>query len=230
MLTMILNSEELNNPIKIIYQEAILDAVNILLQVVCTSEICVNKLNKVSEFHFLKIDFTATDIPFQGQWLESEQTIKVKASLPLEKMIQTLIFELCNATNPALTKNKLRLSNFPNADSYALYIETAEHQSFLEACLLYMDILKNHPELPRPDSQELQKFRELYDDKTYLNYVKKNGHYQHYVQYYTDTQRKKNHSRDFFFNRDEQITNDEKTFSPENKKEESLQLVTPDFL
>ncbi len=192
----ILSGDKLINPIVVICTEENVDQVTKLLSIFASSPECNKELSFLSSTQGIKIDFTKDNLKFQGCWLSEKKEIQVKNNLLLEKMLQTFIFELCNANNPDLIKNKIKYSNFFTADEYAIYLEAAEHKSFKKACLLYMDVVFRNPKsLLTPSAIELKQLKMLSEDETYLSYVKNNGHYDHYVDAYNRAMNK----RDSFF-------------------------------
>lgn len=192
-IEIILTNDNLIHPIVVLCEEENLSNITKLFTLFQSSNNCIKALSSLSKTPSVKLNFTRDDIKFQGHWLAEEKEIHVKKNLPLEKMLQTFIFELCNANNPKLQTSKLKYSNFITAEDYAIYVETAEHQSFKQATLLYMDIFSKNPgELETPSNVELKQLRMLNDDNTYLTYVKSNGHYDNYVKNYNKAMRKTN--------------------------------------
>ncbi|KTD82188.1 hypothetical protein [Legionella waltersii] len=188
----ILSGGKLINPIVIICTEENVNQVNKLINLFTSSPKCNKELSFLSITPGIKIDFTRDKWRFQGRWSAQEKEIRVKSNLVLEKMLQTFIFELCNANNPDLIKKKTNYSNFNTPDEYALYLEASEHKSFKKAIFLYMDVfLKNPKSLLMPSAIELDQLRMLADDESYLSYVKNNGHYDYYVDDYNRATNKK---------------------------------------
>lgn len=192
----ILQGSAILNPITVICDDKNMSHMEKLFAFCMSSKACENELSKLSEIPDVTVDFSRDDLRFQGEWLSAVKEIRVKKNLSLEKTLQTFLFELCNALNPALTQSNLRYSNFSTANAYATYIEGAEHQSFLKTCSLYWDIWSQHSDsLEIQDEDEVQQIKKLYNYSTYLDYVKANGHYDHYVSQYTNSMSR----RDGFF-------------------------------
>ncbi|KTC86877.1 hypothetical protein [Legionella brunensis] len=181
------------HPIAVICDDKDLDNIITLFSLFQSSPACEKALSVLSNTPNVKIDFTRDNLKFQGQWLADKKEIHIKNNLSLEKTLQTFIFELCNANNPALVSSKLKYSNFLTADAYATYIETAEHQSFKMAVTLYLEILsRNNDALKQPSDIEVKGLKMLFGDETYLAYVKQNGHYDYYVKGYIQAMQKRN--------------------------------------
>ena len=182
MPKVIIKGGGLINPLTLVYKKEDEDKLNKLMTMIDKMPSCRKKLSQLSQQRNVKIDFTQDRLPCQGQWQPNSSTIQVKRSLSLEKTLQTVIFEVCNATNDYLTKDKIKLSNFESGKNYADYLEMAEHISFIEACSLYLSILNANEDLSMPTEEELQQVNALYSNDNYLAYVKSNGHYEYYVQ------------------------------------------------
>ncbi|MFT4060458.1 MAG: hypothetical protein QM652_13025 [Legionella sp.] len=192
-IEIILREGQLTHPIVVLCKEENLEQVTTLLKLFTSSLDCAQELTSLSFTPNVKIDFTQDNLKFQGRWLADKKEIQVKNNLSLEKMLQTFIFELCNANNPDLISSKLKYSNFFTADEYATYIEMAEHQSSKKAVLLYMNIVSINPEaLTMPSTAELQQLKILSGDETYLAYIKNNGHYDNYINNYNKAMHKRN--------------------------------------
>jgi hypothetical protein len=67
--------------------------------------------------------------------------IKVNEQLPRDELLQTLIFECCNALDPKFTN--LTEAQFTTAGAYAKFIEEGEHQSFQLAYHIYSYGMEN---------------------------------------------------------------------------------------
>ncbi|KTC82660.1 hypothetical protein Lche_0340 [Legionella cherrii] len=194
----ILSGDKLIHPIVVLCTNDNFDQVTKLIKLFSSSPECSRELSILSSTPGIKIDFTRDNLKFQGYWLAQKKEIRVKNNLLLVNMLQTFIFELCNANNPDLAENKIKYSNFFNADQYAIYIEEAEHKSFKKASSLYTDLVFRNPQsLLIPNGIELEQLMMLYNDETYLSYVKNNGHYYRYVDAYNSAMNK----RDSFFTR-----------------------------
>ncbi|MGQ3887485.1 hypothetical protein ACQUW5_00455 [Legionella sp. CNM-1927-20] len=195
MVQFILKDNKLIYPITVVCKDENLNQIITLFELFRSSPICEDVLSVLANISDVKINFSQDNLQFQGQWSVKKKEIQVKGSLPLEKKLQTFIFELCNATNPALTRSKLNYSNFLTAEEYATYIEMAEYESFQQAISLYRDIVYANPGvLPSLTDKELQQFKILLDVNSYLEHVKKNGHYDHYLNEYDRTRGYKENS------------------------------------
>lgn len=188
----ILNTEMLINTITVIYERNDESLIVNALELFMSSPSCQKELHNLSEMNGVKIDFTREDLMFQGAWFPEQKEIRVKKGLSLEKTLQTFIFELCNAINPAFKDNQHLCYHFSSADEYATYIEEAEHNSFIKACFLYGEICSKSTQLKPPGPVEIQQLKRLADDASYLDYVKETGHYDHYIAQYNRLMKRQN--------------------------------------
>lgn len=76
-----------------------------------------------------KVEFVAqNDIYSEGECSFISKTIRIAKEQSLTHTLSTLIFELCNASNPALVN--MELNQFSSANEYALALEQAEYLSY----------------------------------------------------------------------------------------------------
>jgi hypothetical protein len=192
--TIIIKNPKLATSLSVDCEDETVEMIAKVIELACASNYFVLKLAQFSQTQNARVSFTANDkgIPLQGLWIPKQSMIWINHMLPLDKLVQTLVFELCNATNDELTSEKIHFCNFNNGKGYANFIEKAEHQSFLESCRIYLELISKYPTLLTPSQKDLQDFQQLADETSYLEFVKQNGHYQFYINAY-EQWAKKNH-------------------------------------
>ena len=88
-------------------------------------------------------------------------------------MLQTLIFECCNAINPKF--KKINKESFSKADDFATAMEIAEHYSYQLAFQIYDYGIKN---CRWPSPKDIDKFEKALSLETWLKKAKeKNNNY-----------------------------------------------------
>ena len=124
-------------------------------------------------------------MPFKGRFNPKTSTIEIRDNLDLKQSVTTILFELCNANNPELMRKKIRYDLFSNAHKYAIYMESAEHNSYKQAAKLYIDIINGTKDINLiPIESELDEFIKLLDFNNAMKSVQDNHHYQYYVKAY----------------------------------------------
>ncbi len=84
--------------------------------------------NLASNYDELSIYFTDESLVTKGFWYPQKCKIKIKNSLLPDDLLQTFIFECCNALNPKFTN--LNYESFFNDKQYSTFMEKSEYQSY----------------------------------------------------------------------------------------------------
>lgn len=143
--------------------------------------------NLAAKYQFINIDFVAEYLPFNGHYDYERQRIRIKDHLSVNELLETLMFECCNALNSSF--DHIRLDAFEHPHQYADHMEKAEHESFLLACQIYQyGIL--HANWPLPKNVEQyndlitkEGWFERAHQKTNTN---KNKNFHSHYEYYTN--------------------------------------------
>ncbi len=113
----------------------------------------LTKLFKIPQFEQLiqtafrgkpfKVEFVPKDAIYsEGECNFVTKSIKIAADQSLSVIVSTLIFELCNASNQALSQ--ISLNQFSSADDYALAMERAEYNTYQQHITLLKSLLLNN--------------------------------------------------------------------------------------
>lgn len=140
-------------PITVIYPASESEKIDSVFLLNSLNSVMLDLLNDlVCLYDDLVIEFTEKKLTTAGFWSSDKHEIQIRSSLSLEATLQTLIFECCNAFNPAFRKN-ININMFENADDYANEIEKIEHDSYLQAFAIYQHGIET-ADWPKPEDTE----------------------------------------------------------------------------
>lgn len=142
-----------------------------------------------------------TDDPLlfsNGRWLPKLSEINIKDCLSLEETLQTLVFECCNALNPAFNPSHLNQKEFSTADEYAQFMEKSEFVSYKIAYQIY---LKGIEVANWPKPQDITRFSDALSLDIWMQKAKRktdfykgaNSHYNGYINYFNSVKIGSNH-------------------------------------
>ncbi|MBA3662258.1 MAG: hypothetical protein H0W64_11040 [Gammaproteobacteria bacterium] len=175
-----------------------------LLQKIITNPSSKSLLKQLITQHpNLLLDFSKNNLFSLGCWLPEKNTIFIRNNLSQVELLQTFIFESCNAVNESFKDKKLNLKNFETAEQYAEYVEGNEYNSFIMAFSIYYMGIKN---ANWPEPENMDKYIQSLDKNTWIKKSKEKigvyqggfSHFEGYINNFKKEQAKGTQAEKFY--------------------------------